>query len=164
MGSTPRTRFQETSGSVCSAAIFSETSAPFLMRGVFSIPQKAGPFSDGPAWRSKTPGFQHQKFLGRSSPRHKWVKIDPMPFNGRQLALRQSQVMVLLPYNRTPVPMVSARRSASSWQCKTESCAAGRQRLWPGQRIRNARLPQPRPLDRLSLRWFLSRGSFPWAP
>ena len=26
------------SGSVCSAAIFSETSAPFLMRGVFSIP------------------------------------------------------------------------------------------------------------------------------
>lgn len=29
------------SGSVCSAAIFSETSAPFLMRGVFSIPQKS---------------------------------------------------------------------------------------------------------------------------
>lgn len=44
------------SGSVCSAAIFSETSAPFLMRGVFSIPQKSRA-----VFTARLKYFQHQK-------------------------------------------------------------------------------------------------------
>lgn len=44
------------SGSVCNAAIFSETSAPFLMRGVFSIPQKSRA-----VFTARLKYFQHQK-------------------------------------------------------------------------------------------------------
>ena len=75
------------SGSVCSAAIFSETSAPFLMRGVFSIPQKSRA-----VFTARLKYFQHQKSVVPPP------KNSPMPRGARDIAPARTR----LPYNRTP--------------------------------------------------------------
>ena len=127
LGSTPRTRFQETSGSVCSAAIFSETSAPFLMRGVFSIPQKsraerfARPRPNNARFRFSSIKNSEQAGRFPFCPPKKQCRSSmpqlansvPRAGNGLDQLRRKANAATMA------FSMVSARPT-SSWQCKTE--------------------------------------------